>query len=349
MTRPHNARIRSKAGDVDSQKLMSLRERILLVVEPFEQGMRLDQFLASRMTWRSRTKIRSLIKEGEVELQGRSALPSRRVSTQEEIHVRLPRPRRQTDWDEERDLTLPVLYEDRWLLAIDKPAGIPVHPSGRLLHRTVITELHRVYRNFEDPERDVIPKLCHRLDLETSGVLLVAKDDRVVAAVGRQLAARTTVKEYLAIVYGTVPWKKLDIQDPLGILPDRRIHVKRAVVPGGEAAHTGVTVEQLYEGFSLLRIRLHTGRRHQIRVHLAHAGHALVGDKMYGPSEDHFLAYSAGRLDAAAMQELQLPRQALHAAHLRLKHPITGEDLEILSPLPTDLSGFLAQQRPLEK
>lgn len=325
----------------------SLRTHLRLLVGKDEAGMRLDRFLAKRCHWRSRTKIEELIEGGEVELVGRVARSSRKVHEGEVVAVRLPRPKRELDLHAAgppRGLTM--LFEDECLVAVDKPPDIPVHPGGRLLEDTVITRLQERYRAAAvDDEDAVVPKLCHRLDLETSGVLLVAKTDAVAAEMGRQMRRRETRKEYLAIVHGTVQDDDFVIDAPIGKHPASAIGNRRAVVPDGVASKTGVTVEKRFRrddgDFTLVRCRLYTGRRHQIRCHLHHAGYPIVGDKVYGLDEEFFLAYYEERLDAELLRRLLLPRQALHAARLVAVHPKKKTPLEIVAELPEDLATFV--------
>ena len=342
MNKPPERRIRSREVEFDSKKLTTLRGRLSILVESHENGMRLDRFLASRMAWRSRTKIEQLIDEGKVELEGRSARASRKVRTGEEILVTLPKPKRDLELEATGgEISLPILYEDADLVAVDKPPGIPVHPGGRLLHRTVITELHHRYRVYDDPERDIIPKLCHRLDLETSGVLLVGKSDAVVAKMGRQLHEHTTEKHYLALVHGNPMATDWIMDEPIGSDEHSAVQLKRRVRADGQSAKTGVRVLQHFEGFSLVRLRLYSGRRHQIRVHLSHAGFPIVGDKLYGLSEDYFLAYYEERMSEEMSRQLLLPRQALHAERLVFEHPRSAHRIEIESPLAEDLQAFM--------
>jgi 23S rRNA pseudouridine1911/1915/1917 synthase len=342
-----------EASDGEDRARSPLRTRLRLVVRGDEDGLRLDHFLSKRCPWRSRTKIEELIEAGRVELSGRASRPARRVRAGETVVVLLPRPRREIDLHRSGAPTeLRILHEDPWLLAVDKPPDIPVHPGGRLLEDTVITRLHARFRAGGAGARsgepgagagsDVVPKLCHRLDLETSGVLLVAKSDEIAAEMGRQLRLRETVKEYLAMVHGVVKDDELLIDAPIGAHPASRVGNRRAVVPGGSPSRTGLKVERRFRDFTLVRCRLFTGRRHQIRCHLHYAGHPIVGDKLYGLDEEFFLAYYEGRLDEEMRRRLLLPRQALHAARLVVTHPRTRAPLDLCSELPQDLSRFLA-------
>lgn len=352
MKRKRHVRPPDLPGDPEADRPLSLRSRLRLEVGKDEDGMRLDRFLAKRCTWRSRTKLEQLIEDDQIELEGRAARPARKVFAGEIVVVKLPRPKREVDLHAAGPLPeLQVLFEDAWLIAVDKPPTIPVHPGGRLLEDTVITRLRQKFApaaTTRDGERDadvVVPKLCHRLDLETSGVLLVAKSDDVAAEMGRQMRRRETVKEYLAIVHGRVRDDEFVVDAPIGDHPASLIGNRRAVVPDGSPSKTGVRVEKRFRrdgaDFTLVRCRLFTGRRHQIRCHLHHAGFPIVGDKVYGLDEEFFLAYYEERLDDAMRRRLLLPRQALHAARLVVSHPEKRTPLEIAAPLPEDLREFV--------
>ena len=237
-------------------------------------------------------------------------------------------------------LPLEILFEDECLIAIDKPPNIPVHPAGRLLHHTVITALHREYRDYDNPENDVIPKLCHRLDLETSGVLLLGKTTEALAFVQRQFERRTVTKEYLVLVHGEVAGEEGLIDLPLGVHIDPGQHPRIAVRHDiGQVSRTRWRVKQRWRGTTLCHIELLTGRRHQIRVHLAAIGHPVVGDKLYAADESLFFRYSKQMLTDADHLALALPRQALHSHALGFVHPTKGA-MRIESPWPADLAAF---------
>lgn len=291
-----------RGDDFDVRLLDGRREAYRYRVADGEEGLRLDQFLAKRLKWRSRTSACKLLDEGLVSLKGRSARPSRRVQLGEIVSVTLPRPLRDEALlaTHEDDLELPRLYEDDQLIAIDKPPNIPVHPSGRLLHFTVITALHRAYRDFEDESRDIIPKLCHRLDLETSGVLLVAKTHRALVHVQKQFERRTVRKEYQVLVHGELDDDEGLIDLPIGPNIDGKVLNSRAIRHDvGQESRTRYRVERRWQGYTRCRIELLTGRHHQIRVHMAAIGHPVVGDKIYGKDEELFLRHNARELTVA--------------------------------------------------
>lgn len=336
-------RARAKRGDDFDVRLLDGRlESYRYQVADGEVGLRLDQFLAKRLKWRSRNSARKLLDEGLVSLEGRSPRASRRVQRGEIVSVRLPRPVR----DEallatpEDDRGLERLHEDEHLIAIDKPPTMPVHPSGRLLHHTVITELHKQYRDFEDPSRDVIPKLCHRLDLETSGVLLVAKHLKALTFVQQQFEKRTVRKEYLVLVHGVLERDEGLIDLPIGPNVGAAVRNSRAIRHDvGQPSRTRFTVRERWADYTLCHIHLLTGRHHQIRVHMAAVGHPVVGDKIYGKDMGLFLRHSARELTEEDLALLELPRQALHSHALEFEHPAKGPT-RIESPWPRDLAAF---------
>lgn len=233
---------------------------------------------------------------------------------------------------------LRVLHEDPWLIAVDKPAGLLAHPV-RFDRRVSVVTLVR--SRFEAEGSDVRPTLSHRLDRETSGVLLLAKDARTDRLVKRAFETRQVEKSYLAVVRGAPDWEELDLDAPVGKAPDSEIGLKQAVVRGGQPARTRFRVEERARGCALVRAWPHTGRMHQIRVHLDHLGLPLVGDKVYGRPAACFLDFLERGLSDEWLSELELPRHALHAARIALRHPETGEPLALESPLPAELRSYL--------
>lgn len=334
-----------RGDDFDVRLLDGRLESYAYTVRPEEDGRRLDRFLAGRLSWRSRTAVRRMIDGGQVTLAGRSARAARRVWAGETVTVALPRPRRDEALAPRGALPeLPVLYEDDDLIAVDKPAGMAVHPSGRLLHNTVITLLHRRYRDFDDPARDRVPKLCHRLDLETSGVLLVAKHVEALRVVQAQFERRTVGKEYLALVHGAPDDEGL-VDLPIGPAHAGAVRSSRAIRHDvGLPSRTRFAVVRRWPAHALVRLELLTGRHHQIRVHMAAIGHPVVGDKVYGHDADLFLRFHAQALTADDERQLELPRQALHSHALTFTHP-DGTTRRIESAWPRDLAAYTTSLR----
>ncbi len=322
-----------------------------------EVHIRLDAFLQRALPWRSRTSIQALIREGYVlidpavperpdgggELQPEHR-PGRRLMHNSRVVVLIPEPLRiQRATSSATDLC--VLYEDDVLIAVDKPPGLPVHPSGRHLSDTLIQRVY-VHWNLGAARREDRIKLCHRLDKETSGVVLLARDPISHAAVMRQFEDRLVEKEYLAIVRGVPEQDEGVIDADLGSAPGSQVRLKMATVARGLPSRTDWRVIERYADCALVLCRLHTGRQHQIRVHMASIGHPLVGDKLYGVDEELFLRAQDGELTRRDQLELGLTRHALHAHRLALTSPKDGARIEITSPLPEDLSQYLAQRDP---
>jgi 23S rRNA pseudouridine1911/1915/1917 synthase len=299
-------------------------------------GRRLDVFVTSQLRRTSRTRARAIVEAGAYDPSGRRLRPNDRVREGDRVLLwREP-------FEEPGEMPpLGLIYEDDHLLVIDKPPLVAVHPTARYHHHTVIKRLRA-----ERP--DEFLALVHRIDRETSGILLVARSLDAERAFKRLLEDRTlrglTVgvveKTYLAITHG-VP-EETTVSLPLELDPNNPLRVKmRVAAPGqGLAATTGLEVVAERSGYALVRCALHTGRQHQIRIHLAALGCPVVGDKLYGPDE-RLLARSAdGELTDEDHALLELPRHALHAHRYALTHPMTGAALDLVSPLPPDLRGF---------
>ena len=333
---PQNAQDPSPGRELDYEVL------------PDDARMRLDLFLNDRMIWRSRSSIRKLIEEESVRLKagGETSGPvvksARRVRAGEIYGVTIPKPRREIEvLSGHPDLEIPILYEDEWILVVNKPAGIPVHPGGRLLDRTVITMLNERYLEMGGDAASPL-KLCHRLDLETSGALLISRDTPYLPKFVSQFERREVVKEYLALVHGEMVNDTGEIDLPIGLAEGSAINMKRGInFKKGQSARTTYTVEQRLPGFTLVRLMLHTGRHHQLRVHLSAIGHPIVGDKAYGLDENLFILYHENRLDNAARAMLILPRQALHAARLTIRHAVLDRQMTFEAPLPEEITDFM--------
>jgi 23S rRNA pseudouridine1911/1915/1917 synthase len=236
-------------------------------------------------------------------------------------------------------IPLEVVHEDARLLVVDKPAGLSVHPgAGRPSGTLVNALLHRV-RDLSGVGGVLRPGIVHRLDRGTSGLMVVAKDDEAHRALAAQFAARTVEKEYLAVVHGVPSPREGVIAAAIGRDP---VHRQRMSVRSarGRAARSSYRVEEVLDGAALLRVRIHTGRTHQIRVHLASIGHPLAGDATYGGTR----APSSRRPSARAALS-SFPRPALHAARLSFTHPDGGQRVSFGAPLPEDLRTLLASLR----
>jgi 23S rRNA pseudouridine1911/1915/1917 synthase len=298
-------------------------EKTTLAVPPSAAGERLDRFLAALDEIGSRAAAERLLAAGRVLVDGAPRPKSHKLEGGEALEVELPEPRGSTLAPEE--LELRVAYEDEHLLVVDKPAGIAVHPSaghatGTLVHGL----LGRAVRGGEDPTR---PGIVHRLDRDTSGLLIVARADEAHRRLQRLIARREVVREYLALVRGRPKSKRGRIEAAIGRDRHDATRVSLDTATPREAA-TEFEVEALLGAHALLRVRLETGRTHQVRVHLAAIDLPVAGDPVYGVAGD-----------------LGLERQFLHAARLVFPHPFTGTPVEAESPLPPDLAGALERAR----
>jgi 23S rRNA pseudouridine1911/1915/1917 synthase len=230
-----------------------------------------------------------------------------------------------------------VLYQDTSLIAVDKPPGLPVHPTARFYKNTLTAVLAERF-----PDQHIA--LCHRLDRETSGVVLAARTTDAESRLKAAFARREMHKIYLAVVHGELREDCLVDDAPLA-LAGGEVSVLMAVRDGGLAARTKVRVLERLVGFTLVQAEPETGRQHQIRVHLAHAGHPIVGDKLYAHGPELFLSSLRGTLSDAQRHTLLLARHALHAAEIAFEHPTSGTTMAVRAPLPADLRAFVARHR----
>jgi 23S rRNA pseudouridine1911/1915/1917 synthase len=295
-------------------------------VEPAAAGERLDRHVAARLD-APRNQVQRWIAEGLVRVNGREAKPAAVLAAGDRVACAPPALREERVLPEPGDLR--VLYEDADLVAIDKPAGLTVHPGAGRATGTLAHHLLHRYPEMAGIGGPGRPGIVHRLDRGTSGVLVVARTPVAYARLSRAFAAREVEKRYLDIVYGAPGPAAGTIEAPLGRHPQRRQEM--AVRPGGRPARTGYRTLAAAAGLSLLEMDLATGRTHQIRVHLKSIGHPLVGDPVYGEARWKGLP----RPVQAPLREF--PRPALHAWRLALRHPVTGEPLRFETPVPEDV------------
>ena len=284
-------------------------------------NLRLDAFLTLRLHKYSRARVRKLIDEGRVFLRDRRAKAASRLAEGQTVLIGYPR----TAEPPAPHRELPILHQDDSLVVIDKPGGVLSHPTDKVLHNTVTTILSRQLG------RKVF--LAHRLDRETSGALVLALDCACARALYEQFAERTVRKEYLAVVFGKISWKKKILDAPLGP-QGGEIRVRQAVGAGAPAV---TEFERLSTDarLSLVSARPRTGRLHQIRAHLAHLGHPVVGDKLYNGEGEVYMKAVRREVSGADLTALGADRQLLHAWRLEFDHPKGGR-LRLQAPVPAD-------------
>jgi len=303
-----------------------------LTVDAVAAGWRLDRWLARELPEQSRSRLQSLIEAGDVLVDGGPARPSSRLRVGQTVVVRIPEPRAATPGPE--DIPLTVVHEDDRLLVIEKPAGLVVHPGAGVARGTLVNALLHHVRDLSGIGGELRPGIVHRLDKGTSGLMVVAKDDAAHRDLARQFAGRTVEKQYLAIVLGVPSPRQGTVDSPIGRDPVNRKKMS-ARARRARAARSQYAVVEVLDGAALVRVRIHTGRTHQVRVHLAALGHPVAGDSLYGGRR------APGAARPAAREALRaLDRPALHAARLAFDHPGSGLRLAFESPLPADLEAL---------
>jgi 23S rRNA pseudouridine1911/1915/1917 synthase len=294
------------------------------------RGMRLDRFLAKRFADRSRSQFAQWIKQGLVmDAKGQSLRASATLRGGERLQLAIP-----GIAPDSPPPPLPdILHEDERLVVLDKPAGLLVHPTGTAFAWAVIGLAREHW-----PEADIV----HRLDRDTSGVLVLSKDPEANVFLKAAFKTRSVVKHYEAFVRGPLAEPRYEVHAPIGFA-EGPIRIQMAVRDDGQAAHTDIEVLGQSRGGELthVRCRLHTGRTHQIRVHCAHIGGGLVGDRMYGVPPEVFLDAWEHGVDRSVIARAGAPRQALHAAQLAMPHP-DGGIVEVTAPLPEDMRRWWA-------
>lgn len=321
--------------ELDAYELNTFR------VEPEEESLRLDLFVATRLSSFSRSFVQRLIEEGLVLHNGKKAKAKSRLRAGDRVEVTIP-PSKPTFLQAEA-IPLNILYEDEAVLVVDKPAGMVVHPGAGISSGTLVNALlfyDEELRSVGDVER---PGIVHRLDRDTSGVLVVAKNERAYRSLTAQFRAHTVERLYLALVVGSPPSAGV-VDAPVG----RSLRHRTRIAVGGASSRNAVTrftVRERYAfrgfgSFTLLEVRPETGRTHQIRVHLAHIGFPLVGDATYGGG-----ARRAVHESPLAFRPIfeSVSRHLLHASSLSFDHPHTGKRLRFEAPLPEDFRRVLEE------
>jgi 23S rRNA pseudouridine1911/1915/1917 synthase len=285
-----------------------------LTVKEEESGQRIDRYLSGKDIFSSRAFLQKLIKADKVKVNGTPVKASYKLESTDEIEVDYAEP--QPLEVQAEDLPLEILYEDGDLIVINKPRGMVVHPAAGNSRGTLVNALLAHCHDLSGIGGVIRPGIVHRLDKDTSGVLVAAKNDRAHLCLAKQLKDHTMIRRYLALVHGRFKEDAGRIDAPIGRHPVQR--KKMAVVAGGKPAITHYRVLEELGGYTLVELRLETGRTHQIRVHMRHIGHPVAGDQVYGRGKE----------------PLSLEGQALHAAVLGFCHPRTGDYLEFSAAMP---------------
>lgn len=327
-----------------------------LLADESDRGKRLDLFLTERLPFLSRSRIQQLIRQGDAGVEG--AFPAGalkagyRLRGGERVWVALEPPAPLRAHPE--PIPLDILYEDEDFVVVNKPAGMVVHVGAGVRSGTLVNALLHHFRSLSQVGGELRPGIVHRLDRNTSGILVVAKNDLAHRHLAAQFAQRTVEKHYLALVHGSVAGEQGEIRSPISRDRARRTRMTTRY-RAGRAAASQYRVLRRFQGFTLLEVRILTGRTHQVRVHLSSIGHPVVGDTLYGapsklPAES--LPSAAPKLSAPRGKrkpEARVPtlaRNFLHAAQMRFRHPRSQESLEVRAPLPPELEEFLAKLTP---
>lgn len=299
---------------ISSEKLWVLEEM---------EGERLDVFVADNMEQLSRSTVQNLIKAGKVLVNGQPLKASYHLRAGEAVIVELPEA--QAVAIEAQDIALDIIYQDEDLAVVDKPKGLVVHPAHGNWDHTMVNALMYHIKDLSGINGELRPGIVHRLDKDTSGVMVVAKNDSAHRSLAEQIRVHSIKREYIALVHGVIKENLGTINAPIGRSKlDRK---KMAVVKEGRTAITHYEVMERFKNYTLVKVSLMTGRTHQIRVHFSYIKHGVVGDPLYSASRKHF----------------DLDSQALHARLLGFDHPRTGEYMEFTSPLPPYFQAILAE------
>lgn len=313
------------------------------IVSEKMRGVRLDHYLILSGIGLSRNQVAKFIAAGAVLVNQKQSKPSYRVKPGDEIIAQLPEQSPDTFPIVPEPMDLNIVYEDDAVIVLDKPKGIIVHPARGNNSHTLVNGLLYHCQLPQSPNSKIRPGVVHRLDKDTTGLLVFAKTDSALTALGRQIETRQIVREYLALAWGNLALNTGTIEAPIGRSTlDRK---KMAVTPfAARRAVTNFTVLERFGIATFLRLKLQTGRTHQIRVHMLHYGHPIVGDPDYGGRSKRVINRREQEVQFKTILSL-LPRQALHAAKLGFWHPQTKKYLEFSSPLPADIQSVLEYLR----
>ena len=317
-------------------------EPVTLIVEPAQAGWRLDLFLVHHFPEYSRGHLRRVISAGGVRVDDGGGKPSYRLKPGQVVRAVLPEIPREAPTPEA--IPLDVLYEDDWLAVVNKPAAMVVHPARGNWSGTLASALqHRFAGKLSSVGGPTRPGIVHRLDRDTSGVILVAKHDLAHSKLAVLFQDRQIEKEYYAIVLGAPERDRDVIEQPIGTHPTQREKMAiRRHHPQSKAAETFYEVDERFDGYAAVKVLPKTGRTHQIRVHLCHIGHPILCDRQYGGHSQITRGELSGNREEA---EVLLDRQALHARRLKFVHPQSAACMEVVAPLPGDMSGVLEALR----
>jgi len=307
-----------------------------------DQGTRLDVFLCNRSIGLSRSRIQSLIKEGHARVNGRPSKTSHKLKPGDRVFLAIPPPERLTLTPD--DVEFQVIYEDESLIVVSKPAGVVVHPAPGHSSRTLVHGLLKHCKDLSGIGGALRPGIVHRLDKNTSGLMIAAKSDLAHAALSEQFKAGQVKKEYLTLVRGHLSGEKGEIDLAIARHPLRRKQMAVVDHGGRRALSLWRKLMEFQSGFSLLSVAIKTGRTHQIRVHLSHIGHPVAGDPVYGFRRDRRKRHAMPQADLLP----EFDRQMLHAARLGFIHPVTQNYMEFESALPCDMQHALDRLKLLD-
>ncbi|MCH5236209.1 MAG: RluA family pseudouridine synthase [Muribaculaceae bacterium] len=323
-----------------------LYEHFRFVADKGQTMLRVDKFLVDRMEKTSRNRIQQAADAGCLIVNGKSVKSSYKVKPGDVVSIVMDRPRYEFEIIAE-DIPLKIVYEDKDLLVVDKPAGLVVHPGHGNYHGTLVNALAWHFK--DNPDYDINdPRmgLVHRIDKDTSGLLVVAKTPEAKTSLGEQFFNKTTRREYVAMIWGEFPEKSGTITGDIARNPRNKLQMAVMEEPGiGKPAVTHFEEIESFGYVSVVKCRLETGRTHQIRVHMKYKGHPLFNDERYGGNEIlRGTTFAKYRQFVAGCMET-CPRQALHARTLGFRHPVTGEEMNFESPIPEDMALLIEKWR----